>query len=492
MTKLKHLVKLASSISQHAGCKLLTTQTCNILDNAEIGHYHRKISLIASLGLFLGGFSFFIISLVIPLISKQWSIDPSTIGFVGAAAPLGAMFGAGFCGGLTDKYGRKIMLSVTVLALTLFTLLSAIAWNASSLIIFRFLLGVSIGADYPVSATYLAETMPKKIRGRKTCMAMFINCIGAVIGVLMSYFILLLYPHIESWRIMLGIGVIPSVFILFLRIGLPESPRWLISENRGEEAAEIIYKMTDEKTAITHTQKKSHFTFRDLFSKRFIRQTILTAGAWLLMDISYYGVGIFTPTIMSSMHFMSQGNFIHQTLALGRNTVFVNIFILIGAYLAVVLIERMGRIKLQALGFIVVTFSLLQLAVSPFFHTHSWQLFNIFCGFALFNIFINLGPGATTYLIPAEVYPTEIRASGHGFATSCGKIGAVLGVFFLPILEFHIGSLATVLIIALTTFLGFILTVIFGVETTGASVDEVEQLLETQMPKGEINLEYDT
>ena len=131
-------------------------------------------------------------------------------------------------------------------------------------------------------------------------------------------------------------------------------------------------------------------TYTDLFKLKFLKQTLLVCVTWFLMDISYYGIGIFTPSLMQSLHFETQGDFFQTIMFISKETVFANLFIVIGAYIAVVLIERVGRIKLQAYGFLWVTIGLLVMCASQLFsHIPQMHLICILSGFALFNFFIN-------------------------------------------------------------------------------------------------------
>jgi MFS family permease len=455
-----------------------TQHATEALDNAHSSRIHKDITTIASLALFLAGLGYFILTLAIPLIGRQWHLSQSMEGLLGSSALFGAIFGALSSGYLTDKLGRRTMLRVSIIGVFIFSAFSAMTWSITSLIIARFWLGVSISSNYPVAASYLAETMAVKNRGRKFCQAMLVNCIGAVAGVIASYLILCVYKNVEAWRFMLALTCIPAVWAFIVSLRIPESPRWLLANNRQDEARTVINKMTTKTVDHDSDIQSDRSTFADLFKAKYIKQTLLVCITWFLMDISYYGIGIFTPTLMQSLHFEKSGDFFTQIMVVSKETVFANIFIVIGAYMAVVLIEKVGRIKLQALGFLWVTIGLLVMCASHLFPgVPIMHLVCILAGFAIFNFFINVGPGATTYLIPAEIYPTNLRGKGHGFATACAKIGAALGIFILPVLQSSVGALTTVLIIAGTTFLGYAMTVYLGFETKGKSLEEIHEVL---------------
>lgn len=455
-----------------------TQNAIHALDAAHSSRIHKDITTITSLALFLAGIGYFILTLAMPLINHQWHLSQAEQGMLGSCALFGAILGALTSGYLTDKLGRRSMLIISIIGVFLFSILSACTWNIDSLILSRFFLGVCISSNYPVAASYLAETMAVKKRGRKFCQAMLVNCIGAVAGVVASYFILCAYKNVMAWRLMLALPCIPAIWAFIVSLRIPESPRWLIANNRHKQARDVINRMTQRDVTHDTVTNTHQATYLDLFKPKFIKQTLLVCITWFLMDISYYGIGIFTPSLMQSLHFETSGNFFSQMIRVSKETVFANIFIVIGAYFAVLLIERVGRIKLQAQGFLWVTIGLLVMCMSHLFPDIPIMHFAcILGGFALFNFFINLGPGATTYLIPAEVYPTNLRGKGHGFATACAKIGAALGIFILPLLQSSVGALTTVLIIAVTTFAGYVMTVWLGFETKGQSLEQISAAL---------------
>ena len=155
-------------------------------------------------------------------------------------------------------------------------------------------------------------------------------------------------------------------------------------------------------------------------------------------------------------------------------TAILDVFLPLGFLTAILLVDRVGRVPLQMVGFAMMTIALLILAFGeglsggPEAH-----LPLVLVGFALFNFFMNAGPNSTTYALPAEVFPSEIRAAGHGFAAACAKLGAAVGVFLFPILLESIGTSALLYCVAGTTVVALIITRVFKVETVGKSFDEI-------------------
>ena len=441
------------------------------LDNANLNRTHWKVWFLSAMGVFLDGFDLFIIGVALPLIAHSMGVSKSWIGLVGAAAPLGAMVGAFTLGRYTDKLGRKAMYLFDLLFFVIFAGLSALAWNVESLLAFRFLLGIGIGADYPISSTYVSEFMPKKIRGRMLSGAFSFQAIGALFGAAVGLGILMVHPNQDAWRYMLAIGVVPAVVVMILRTSVPESPRWHMAQGNAEKAQEITRKLTGK--TVTANTVETKINYPELFSKKYIRRTVLATVPWFLMDIGLYGIGVFTPTILAVMAFTGHGNFIHKDILSTQGAVFLDVFLVVGFALSIGLIEKWGRIRLQWLGFLGMTAAMVLLALVGVPKGSSGiTMAVIFLGFALFNIMVNMGPNATTWILPTELFPTSLRASGHGLATASGKFGAAVGIFLLPVMVKNVGIGPTLAMIAITSFLGLLVTWLLGYETSGRSLEE--------------------
>ena len=224
------------------------------------------------------------------------------------------------------------------------------------------------------------------------------------------------------------------------------------ADKLGVDYAEIEH--TDSSTSAP-TPSSVGLSYRDLFSSTYIKQTALASIPWFLQDISTYGIGIFTPTIIAALTFASSDSlvsdsFLLREIASAQGAAIVNVFLVVGFLTAVLLVDRVGRIPLQVVGFIGMAAGLWILSFAG--TSLAW----LFVGFIVFNLTMNIGPNSTTFLLSGELFPPEIRASGAGLAGGIAKLGAVLGTLGLPILQEHIGvvgvvrSLAVICLIAAT------------------------------------------
>lgn len=450
--------------------------TGQLLDDAKPSSLHNWITHISAQALFLSGFNFFVISLVIPFLVEQWHISVLMVGLTAAAAPIGAIVGAAILGYLADHTGRKKMIVFSAVLILLSSIGSVFSWDIYSLFIFRLLLGIGLGADYPISASYLCETLPKNQRGRRIAAVMFINNLGTFVALLSSYLILQVYPNIEAWRIMLLIGIVPALVILCLRLRAPESPRWLLYMKRYKEANQIIREITKTDDIVLDERNISNAPRPKLLRGHLLKITVISAVVWFCMDCSIYGVGIFTPQIIHSLKLIHATDFIKHISELAKATVIVNCFTLIGAYLGILLIDRTGRLKLQIYGFFISFIGLVMLAISHYFVEQHMLL--IYIGFIVFNLAINAGPSITTFILPAEYYPTSVRAFGHGVATACGKAGAVISIAMFPLVQKWIGITPSLMAFGVVTVIAGILTFRYKIETKQLSIDEISQLLQ--------------
>lgn len=446
------------------------------LDNARMTRLHLRFWLLAGLGIMLDGFDFFVIGVANPLISEDFQASPVERGLISAAAIVGAIAGAWLLGPLGDRIGRARIFRVDLWLFVIFSGCCMLAWDPWSLIGFRFMLGVAIGLDYPIAASYLAEILPSRRRGRWLVGAFSLQAAGILLGALAGVVILHLLPEPGSWRIMLGFGMLPALLIIWLRRKVPESPRWLAQKGYERQAVAVGEALVGHPVVVTDADRERRepapeglraFIQPQLFSRRLLRRTILTAVPWFLMDIATYGVGIFTPTLLASLALAGpDATFIADDIASTEGAALLDVLMVVGFLLAVLLVDRVGRIPLQLAGFAMMALALCLLASSN-------HLVWIAVGFAMFNLFMNLGPNATTFALPAEVFPAEIRAAGHGFAAGCAKLGAALGTFLFPLLLDDIGTSALLYGVAGTSLLAFAVTAAFRIEPRGRPLAEV-------------------
>lgn len=458
------------------------------LEGLRFGRAHRRVWILSALGIMLDGFDFFIMGVAIPLIVAQWNITPLQTGLVTSAAIVGAIVGASVMGAVSDRIGRKLAFRIDLGMFVVFALLSALAPDIWWLIVFRFFLGIGVGADYPIASSYVAEITPGRLRSRLLIGAFSFQAVGQLLGALVGLAVLSLNPVPDAWRWMLAFGVVPAVVIVILRRNVPESPMWLASMKRYDEAVDAVTVFTgrmltiDEIREVTQEEAVAAVVSpadaqvvpgsrRALFARGNRGATALTSVPWFFMDIATYGVGVFTPTILAALALSSAANssFIADDITSTEGAAFLDLFLIVGFAAALVFVRRLGLIVMQATGFIVMAVSLVALGFTQFLPEQSTlQLGIVFVAFAAFNLFMNAGPNSTTFALPAVAFPTEIRGAGAGFAAAAGKTGAAVGTFFFPLLQAGLGLFWTLSIIAAGCLVAAIVTITLRSRARGA------------------------
>ncbi len=452
------------------------------IDQATMTRLHRRLAWSAGLGIFLDGYDIMIIGAVLLLLKKQWHLDAHAVGYLGSAALAGAFAGALIGGRIADRFGRKAIYLIDLLTFFLAAILCASAWNIASLVAFRFLLGVGIGADYPLSATYMAEFMPTVKRGGVITWTFGLWTAGAIFAGLVGFALVHLGPW--AWRLMFLVGAAPALLVVWLRQSLPESPRWYLRRGQVEQATSVLRQLVPNLPAaevsdiLVEQRRKVNIPntpVRVLFGRRFLRATLFVCIPWFIMDLVGYYLTIYIPQILGHLGFHGSPSKLLGSMILSAS-------FLIGYVPLALLVDRIGRVWPQIIGFVgggiglaIVGLTALQSPTKIVMHSGMMKhvaIFSttaiviMFAGMLVSQILNSFGPGNTTYLLAAEVYPTDVRATGHGFATAFSRLGAVASTFFLPVIEYHIGTPVLMLWLAGGSIFGGVLTWLLRVETT--------------------------
>ncbi|WP_338429375.1 MFS transporter [Synechococcus elongatus] len=441
-----------------------------------------QIWSLAAMGKLFEGMVIFITGVAVPLIERDFNLSSALNGSVAAATLFGILIGASLFGNLADRYGRKFVFVVEMAIFTIAIALSAIAWNVSVLIFFLFCSGLALGADYPTAHIIVSESIPSRFRGRMVLGAFAFQSVGSLAGVLIGLLVLRVYPEVGAWHWMYAALVIPGFLVFLMRTKLPESPNWLVSRKRFELAHRAAKALLQRPVAIAQTQsdeekQNPRLGYRKLLTPRYLRATVLASFPWFLQDLATYGIGIFTPTILATLFTKNQPNFVFQDMIATEGSGLIDLFLLIGFAVSIPLVDKVGRIPLQIIGFIgcFVGLGIASLSAASIPEGHELKVLFIFGGFIIFNFMTNLGPNAMTYVLAGEVFPTEIRGVGAGFAASFAKIGAVTTAFFFPILREQIGTVSLLYGLAATSLLGALVTFLFRIEPNGRSLEELSE-----------------
>ena len=444
-----------------------------------------RIWSLAASGKFFEGLVVFMTGVALPLIAVEFQITALQHGIISAASLFGILVGALTLGGLADRFGRRTMFIFEMIAFLGFLVAVVFSPSFTWLIVCLFGLGLALGCDYPTAHLMISESIPSSVRGRLVLGAFGFQALGALAGTVVGYCVLKNMPDIGAWRWMYATAIIPAAVVAWYRFGVTESALWLLHIGRDGEAdrqlSRLLHRKPQYPRAIRLTpsvQTKGGTGYSALFSKKNIRATVLSSVPWFLQDLGTYGIGIFTPTILAATLGHSApgpsnvASMINNDVLAAKGSALVDVLLIVGIFAAVMLADRLGRIKLQVAGFIGCAAGLLLASFSGL-GGQNGTLF-VFTGFMLFNFMTNMGPNAQTYLLAGEVFPTKIRAKGAGFAAAFAKMGAVLTAFLFPILLKDIGTQRLLYILVGTSLLGAAITWVFRIETTGRNLETME------------------
>jgi MFS family permease len=450
-----------------------------------------RIWTLATAGKFFEGLVVFMTGVALPLIVKEFSLGAMEKGAVGAASLFGILIGATMLGGLSDHYGRKKMFIVEMALFLVCLVLVVFSPHWLFLLACLFGMGLALGCDYPTAHMVISESIPSRDRGKLVLSAFGFQAVGALVGASIGYLILYKNPELGAWRWMYGTAIIPALLVLAGRFFIPDSGHWLVSRGRIEEAereTKILLTRDPEYPKVVKLAKPQNdkpgnpepekASYAALFNKKNRRATILASVPWFLQDLSTYGIGIFTPTILASVfghtheHAHNLTALIHNDMQAAKGSAFIDILLILGILVAVLLADRVGRIKLQGIGFIGCAVGLFLAGLSTQF-TGGTELVFIFAGFMVFNFMTNMGPNAMTYLLAGEVFPTYVRGRGAGFAASFAKIGAVATAFLFPVLLKDLGTELLLFCLVGASLLGAVVTWATRIETKGLNLEEI-------------------
>ncbi|WP_010637763.1 MFS transporter [Acidithiobacillus thiooxidans] len=314
--------------------------------------------------------------------------------------------------------------------MTVGALLSAFAPDVTVLLIARVILGLGIGGDYPLSAVLMSEYANVKSRGRMVSLVFSAQAIGLVTGPVVALTLLAAgVNHDLAWRLMLGLGALPAAAVIYIRRTLPESPRWLARVKGDAVAAGKQLASFSLGTATATVQDK---IVKQPLSRYWL--TLLgTAGGWFMFEYAYYGNTISTPMIMS--HIAPHADVVTST---ALSLMVFAIVAVPGYFLAAFTIDRVGHKTLQMLGFFLMGLMFLLIGAFPVL-TQSVGVFLVLYGVSYF--FAEYGPNTTTFVLAAELFPVNLRTTGHGLSAGTAKVGAFLGALVFPILLHDYGCI---------------------------------------------------
>ncbi|KAI0930998.1 hypothetical protein AcV7_005029 [Taiwanofungus camphoratus] len=456
---------------------------------------YREIKLlgITGVGFFLDAYDLFIINPVATMLQyRLYNGDPlpsGLQGFLKASANIGSVVGQFAFGTAADYFGRKAVYGKELMLIIFATIMcisdptgdlsptGSLIW----LSVFRIVLGIGIGGDYPMSASVTTDRANLRRRGTLLAYIFANQGWGSLVGSLAVIVILACYKSVMQrgetskvdgvWRILIGLSLIPAFGTLYQRLTLPESQRFKASQKSADTGVESIgelKKKADADPGVSESvqtatnspatsptaspppstavhakeepHKRAHWAdFVRYFSEwRHLKILIGTCVCWFLVDIAFYGINLNQNVVLEEIGFAGKtGSPWTRLFKIGvGNLIVTGLGFVPGYYATILTIEKLGRKWIQIQGFLMAAMFLGILAGK--FYTLSTAAFVV--NFAFLQFFFNFGANATTYCYPAEVFPTRFRATAHGISAASGKVGAIISALAFNSLSTSIGT----------------------------------------------------
>jgi putative MFS transporter len=332
--------------------------------------------------------------------------------------------------------------------------------DPGALLALRTLMGIAIGAEYAIGAAVLSEFSPRRNRGTLLASLNGAWIVGFVGGFAVAY---VMRESGADWRAVFASAAVPALVVFLLRLGSPESPRWLMANGRRDEAQEIVLKFYGRDYSVeglrTVNAEPGKSGLSTLFSTVYRTRTIFAGGFWACQVMPLFALTIFLPQVFEALGIGTE---------LGAEML-VNGFLLVGAVAGVVAIKYLPRRKLVIVTFAIVAVALVAMAFAG--------SFPVWFGVMAFVVFILVASAASNleYVYPSEIFPTEVRATGMGFAAALSRVGAAASTFLLPVALEGLGNTATMGILAAVAVLGLVISILWAPETKGKSLEEASR-----------------
>ena len=434
--------------------------------------YLMKATVSGALGGLLFGFDTAVIAGAIDALSRLYHLTGWTQGFTVFIAVAGTVVGAMSAGAIGQKIGGRETLRITAVLYVISALGCAVAWDWHSLLVFRFLGGLGIGASSVLGPVYIAELAPAKWRGRMVGTFQVNVVIGILLAYASNFAIRLLHLGPTEWRVQLGVAAIPAILFLILLFGIPRSPRWSVSKARIDEALAVLKLMGDpapeaELADIQLALKESHAVANEpvfQWKYRYPLFLAITIGAFNQLAginaILYYLNSIFAAAGFTQM----SGDL--QAIAIGATNL---IFTLVG----MALIDRLGRKTLLLIGALGTAACLG--GVAYVFLTNSHQSILLWL-LVVYIAFFAVSQGAVIWVYIGEVFPNVVRNKGQSVGNSSHWIMNAAIALIFPILAARSGG-APFVFFAVMTVVQFVVVLFFYPETKGQTLEALQRRL---------------
>ena len=415
---------------------------------------------------FFDAYTVLAIAYAMPVLAREWNLTPGQIGTIISAGYLGQVFGALLFGWLAERIGRLNVLLITVVIFTSMDLACLFAWNAFSMMAFRFLQGIGTGGEVPVASAYMNEFVSAKRRGRFFLLYEVLFLFGLLAAGLIGYFLVPVY----GWRAMFVVGLVPAILTIPMRWFMVESPRWLLSVGRTQQASDLVARMENSfqrrgislETPIVsiHPLDKAKSDIRELFKGMYFRRTVLLTALWVCSYMIANGLITWLPTLYRQIFQLP----LQTSLAYGFAT---SAFGCAAALFCALYIDKVGRKIWYTLAFFLAAVPMVFLAVLGAESAQQVLIFATATYAVIQTVTFSL------YLYSAELYPTRLRAVGAGFGSAWLRIASAIGPLLVGWVVESYSINYVFVVFGIVLAIGGIICLLFAPETKGRVLEEM-------------------
>ncbi|SEP51138.1 MFS transporter [Amycolatopsis saalfeldensis] len=424
--------------------------------NARRTRFLRRLTVATGGGMFLDGFVFACIAVAVA--GKAFRADlhttPVWLGLISASTLVGTIIGGPLGGYCTDRFGRRPMFTADLCVFLVSSALLFFVRAPWQIVALGVVMGLAVGADYAIGSPMLGEFTPAHNRGRYLGVLEILWNVGYVLAFFLGFLITRIDPG--AWRYALALGVVPAAIVLALRHGLPESPRWLMSQGRHAEARAILMEhlALDPHSPEFADEPTGEAGYRTLFGREYLARTVFCCVFWICIVLPYFAITFFQADILTTLGISDPV----LTAVFGTCTA------LAGAVLGWSLVDRIGRRKIL-IAPMFVTALMLSIVAGGQWLPHSLVV-PAFFGYLFAYGVMSILPG----VYPLEVFPTSVRTTGMGVAAAASRIGSAIGTFLLPLALAAFGLLPTMGLMVAVCLIGGLSSLALAPETRGRAL----------------------
>jgi len=434
------------------------------IEDVPLNGFHQLLTIRSGGGWLMDGYVLSIIGVAMVQFSDALGLTGFWQGMVAASALIGIFFG-GFIGGwLSDRLGRKKPYFFGPVIFFACSLAQLWVHSGEALFVLRFLIGIGVGIEYPVAGSLLVEFMPRKYRGPRLAMLTIIWFCGAALAYIVGN-IILGSGGPDAWRWVLASPAVIGLALFVVRIGTPESPRWLLSKGRVAEADDVIRKVYGPSFSVKNLpeeQTEKKISLWALLHSGYGKRMLFVSVFWSCSVIPVFAVYSFAPRVLEALHLTGQWE------SLG--SVAITLLFVVGCIIATWIINELGRRAMVIHSFLWSGLALLALGACS-----GGSAVLILVLFGAYAVLIG-GAQVLQLVYPNEIFPTDIRAFAVGMGASLSRIGAAVGTWLVPIALQTVGIGNTMYAAAAVSFVGLIASLALAPETRSLSLQEAASL----------------